>query len=69
MAKRKSEYKPLLFTTTVRNPARVKSLLYILKKYDKNILTDNLAQKIMGELIKYGLYRPTKGLIKEIKRN
>jgi hypothetical protein len=68
MAKRKSEYKPLLFTTTVRNPARVKSLLYILKKYDKNILTDDLAQGIMGELIKYGLYRPTKGLTEEIRR-
>ena len=68
MAKRKSEYKPLLFTTTVRNPARVKSLLYILKQYDKNILTDDLAQDIMGELIKYGLYRPTKGLTEEIKR-
>lgn len=68
MAKRKSEYKPLLFTTTVRNPARVKSLLYILKQYDKNILTDDLAQDIMGELIKHGLYRPTKGLTEEIKR-
>ncbi len=68
MAKRKLEYKPLLFTTTVRNPARVKSLLYILKQYDKNILTNDLAQEIMGKLIKYGLYRPTKGLTEEIKR-
>ena len=68
MAKRKSEYKPLLFTTTVRNPTRVKSLLYILKQYDKKILTDDLAQEIMGNLIKYGLYRPTKGLTEEIKR-
>jgi hypothetical protein len=66
MAKRKSEYKPLLFTTTVRNPTRVKSLLYILKQYNGKILTDDLAQKIMGELIRYGLYRPTKGLTKEI---
>ena len=68
MAKRKLEYKPLLFTTTVRNPTRVKSLLYILKQYDKKILTDDLAQGIMGKLIKYGLYRPTKGLTEEIKR-
>ncbi len=67
MAQRKLEYKPLLFTTTVRNPVRVKSLLYILKKYDKNILTNNLAQEIMSELIKYGLYRPTRGLTEEIK--
>lgn len=67
MAKRKSTYKPLLFTTTIRNPTRVKSLLYVLQKYNNNILTDNLAQEIMGELIKYGLYRPTKGLTESIK--
>ncbi len=56
---RKREYKPLLFTTTVRNPMRIKSLLYILCKYDNRILTNNLACEIIGELIRYGLYRPT----------
>jgi hypothetical protein len=58
--KRKSEYKPLLFTTTVRNPKRMKGLLNILSKFDSEILTDELAKKIMGELIRYGLYRPMK---------
>jgi len=66
MAKRKLEYKPLLFTTTVRNPTRIKSLLYILQKYNEQILTDSLAEKIMCELIKYGLYRPMK-ITKSIK--
>ena len=58
MASRKSEYKPLLFTTTIRNPERIKSLLSILNKYNNEILTNDLAEKIMGELIRYWLYRP-----------
>lgn len=55
---RKAEYKPLLYTTTVRNPERIKYNLYILKKFENNILTNELATKIVCELIKYGLYRP-----------
>ncbi|MDR1141897.1 MAG: AlwI family type II restriction endonuclease [Planctomycetaceae bacterium] len=56
---RTSKYKPLLFTTTVRNPQRLKALLYIFAKFDRQILTDDLATKIVCELIRYGLYRPT----------
>lgn len=58
--KRESTYKPLLFTTTVRNPERMKRLLNILYKFDGQILTSDLAENIIGELIKYGLYRPMK---------
>ena len=43
--KRKSEYKPLLFTTTVRNPKRIKGLLNILSNFNNKILTDELAEK------------------------
>ena len=68
MAKRKLEYKPLLFTTTVRNPSRVKSLLYILKKFNTKQLTNALSKEIMGELIRYGLYRPTREITADIKR-
>ena len=57
---RNVEYKPLLFTTTVRNPQRLKALLWVLKKYDGQILSDDLATKIVGEIIRYGLYRPMK---------
>ena len=61
MAKRRqSTYKPLLFTTTVRNPERMKRLLNILIKFNGQILTSDLAESIIGELIKYGLYRPMK---------
>jgi hypothetical protein len=57
---RASEYKPLLFTTTVRNPQRLKALLYIFAKFDGQTLTDDLATQIVCELIRYGLYRPIK---------
>lgn len=60
MAQRKAEYKPLLYTTTIRNPERVKALLYILKKFNGHILNDNLATEIVAETIRYGLYRPIK---------
>lgn len=58
--KRKSEYKPLLFTTTLRNPERMKGFLNILANFNEKKLTNLLATKIMGELIRYGLYRPIK---------
>lgn len=60
MIKRNSEYKPLLFTTTMRNPSRMKSLLNILSKYNGKKLTDSLCTEIMGEVMRYGLYRPMK---------
>ncbi len=56
----KSQYKPLLFTTTMRNPYRLKQILFILNKFDGQILSDSLAQDIVGECMKYGIYRPMK---------
>jgi hypothetical protein len=56
---RESEYKPLLFTTTLRNPERLKWFLGVLKDYDGKILDDRLAEKISGEIIRVGLYKPT----------
>ena len=58
MATRDLEYKPLLYTTTVRNPERVKSLLNILVQFDGQTLTDEFATRIVAETIRYGLYRP-----------
>lgn len=58
MNKRDSEYKPLLYTTTVRSPERVKNLLNILSKFNGQVLNDKKAEEIMGEIIRYGLYRP-----------
>jgi len=59
MKKRQSEYKPLLFTTTLRNPERLKWFLGMFKNYDGKILTNNLAKEIAGEIIRIGLYTPT----------
>jgi len=57
---REATYKPLLFTTTIRNPERLKWFLGVLKEYDEQILDDDLAEKISGEIIRIGLYKPTK---------
>ena len=56
------EYKPLLYTTTMRNPGRLKYMLYILNKFEGRILDDELATEICEETIRYGLYRPMKKL-------
>lgn len=56
---RESEYKPLLFTTTLRNPERLKWFLGVLKDYNGKILDDQLAEEISGEIIRVGLYKPT----------
>lgn len=58
--KREAEYKPLLFTTTLRNPERLKWFLAILKEYNGQVLTDTLAEEVAGEIIRAGLYKPTK---------
>ncbi|MGI9256104.1 MAG: hypothetical protein ACR2PY_04125 [Salinispira sp.] len=57
---RKARYKPLLFTTTVRNPERLKNFLSVLKEYDGQVLENDVAEKIAGEIIRIGLYKPRK---------
>jgi hypothetical protein len=51
-------YKPLLFTTTVRNPERLKDFLTVLSQYDGEILTNAIMDKVAKEFIRRGLYRP-----------
>ncbi len=65
--KRKSEYKPLLFTTTLRNPERLRDFLIVFKEFDGQVLTNDLATKVEGELVRRGFYRPTQvsDLVKE----
>ncbi len=64
---REAAYKPLLFTTTLRNPERLKWFLAVLKDYDGQVLTDELAETIAGEIIRIGLYKPMR-LSAPIKR-
>ena len=44
----------------MRNPARMKGLLNIFSKYNNQVLTNELSILIMGEVIRYGLYRPVR---------
>ena len=44
---RKAEYKPLLYTTTVRNPERIKYNLFVLKKFENQILTNGIATAVV----------------------
>ena len=57
---RPSEYKPLLYTTTVRNPERYKDFIHLLKKFDGQILTAEVIEQFERECFKCGLYRPVK---------
>ncbi|WP_211276335.1 AlwI family type II restriction endonuclease [Mesoplasma lactucae] len=56
MAKPKS--KPLSFTTTLRNPQRIAQFLEILKKYEGQILTNELIQEICRDVVKNKIYQP-----------
>ena len=56
--KRAAEFKPLLFTTTLRNPERLQSFLTVLKAFEGQKLSNNLCTEIEGELIRNGHYRP-----------
>ena len=53
-------YKPLLFTTTVRNPERIKKYMFVLSKFEGQVLTDSTCEQICAEAIRVGLYRPMK---------
>ena len=67
MSKRDSQYKPLLLTTTIRNPERLRNFLLVLKAFDGKVLTNAICETVEGELIRRGLYTPTRGITPEIK--
>lgn len=62
MARRQSiaTYKPLLFTTTIRNPERFKDFMFVLYKYNGQILSNELIEEIEKDLFTIGLYKPIK---------
>lgn len=53
-----SKYKPLLYTTTIRNPERYKDFMHVLLKYDGVVLNDQSVKSIEKDLFRVGLYRP-----------
>lgn len=58
MATRQAEYKPLLYTTTIRNPERFKDFMHILYRYNGQVLTNELIKEIECNFFRVGLYRP-----------
>lgn len=55
---RANEYKPLLFTTTLRNPERIKTFLSVIAKYNGQILTNEVVDKIVFDLVSMKEYVP-----------
>ena len=62
------EFKPLLFTTTIRNPERFKDFMFLLQKYDGQILTNQVIAEVEKDVFSVGLYRPTKRIPESVKR-
>ena len=58
MVKRKEEYKPLLLTTTLRNPERIKKFLSVIAKYNGQILTNDVIMNIVFDLVAIKEYVP-----------
>ncbi|ALD66653.1 AlwI family type II restriction endonuclease [Spiroplasma cantharicola] len=52
------KYKPLSFSTTMRNPQRIPSFLKIIKKKSGEILTNEVINEILEDIIKEKIYKP-----------
>lgn len=60
MAKeRQKEYKPLSFSTTMRNPARIADFLNCILPFEGQILTEHIIHEVAVKLISKKLYKPT----------
>lgn len=55
---RAKEYKPLSFSTTMRNPARIAAFLNCILPYEGQILTNELIDQVAINLIRRKLYVP-----------
>lgn len=55
---RAAEYKPLSFSTTMRNPARIADFLMCILPFEGQILTNDIVYKVAATLIKKKLYQP-----------
>ena len=53
-----SERKPLSFSTTMRNPARIAGFLNCLLPFENKILTSELIHEVVKNIIKNKLYKP-----------
>ena len=58
-AERPREYKPLSFSTTMRNPARITDFLNCILPFEGQILTNEIIHAVAVQLIAHKLYKPT----------
>lgn len=56
-----ANFKPLSFTTTVRNPERIKFFIKVLEKFEGEKLSNSLSTRILLELICEKIIRPDQG--------
>ncbi len=52
----KAIYKPLSFSTTIRNPHRIADFLYCIKDFDGQVLTNDVIHKIIKNVLKKKIY-------------
>ena len=55
---RNAEYKPLSFSTTMRNPSRIADFLKCIIPFEGQILTNDIIHIVAATLIKRKLYQP-----------
>lgn len=55
---RQAEYKPLSFSTTMRNPSRIADFLSCIIPYEGQVLTNDIIYNVAATLIKRKLYQP-----------
>ena len=55
---RNAEYKPLSFSTTMRNPLRIADFLKCILPFEGQVLTNDIIYNVAATLIKRKLYRP-----------
>lgn len=55
---RSSQLKPLLLSTTLRNPQRIKDFLKIILKYEGKLLSNEIIQLVVEDLIREKHYTP-----------
>ena len=55
---RSAEYKPLSFSTTMRNPSRIADFLACILPFEGQILTNDIIYDVAANLIKRKLYQP-----------
>lgn len=55
---RKAEYKPLSFSTTMRNPERIVDFLNCILPYEGQVLNNTVIEQVATNLIRNKLYCP-----------